>query len=116
MLHTFRRRFFRAVVLNHLEDRGFTEGERESSIHVAIISEKLAKMYWPGESPIGQHIKLGSSNSDQPWLTVVGVVNNVEYDWTDNASEKSIYVPYRLSPSVFTYLAVRKNAFANKLA
>ena len=105
-----------AVGLNLLEGRGFTEGDRESSIPVAIISEKLAKMYWPGESPIGQHIKLGSPNSDQPWLTVVGVVNNVEYDWTDNAPEKAIYVPYRQSPPVFTYLAVRTNGDAHKLA
>jgi len=116
MLQTVSRSFFRAVGLNLLEGRGFTEGDRESSIPVAIISEKLAKMYWPGESPIGQHIKLGSPNSDQPWLTVVGVVNNVEYDWTDNAPEKAIYVPYRQSPPVFTYLAVRTNGDAHKLA
>src|SRR5207248_6009678 len=64
MLQTVSRSFFRAVGLNLLEGRGFTEGDRESSIPVAIISEKLAKMYWPGESPIGDRksTRLNSSH------------------------------------------------------
>src|SRR5207247_8909268 len=43
----------------------------------------------------------------QPWLTIAGVVSDVEYDWTDNAPEKAIYVPYRQAPPTFTYIALR---------
>ena len=116
LLQTVSAGFFRTMGLAVLEGRGFTEGDHESSIPVAIISEKLARTYWPGESPIGQHLKLVLPNSDQPWLTVVGVASDVEYDWTDNGPEKVIYVSYRQFPPVSSYLAVRTNGDPRNLA
>lgn len=116
ILQTVSASLFRTMGLTVLEGRGFTESDRESSMPVAIVSEKLARLYWPRESPIGQHLKLVSPNSDQPWLTVVGVVSDTEYDWTDNAPEKVIYVPYPQLPPVLTYLAVRANGNPRNLA
>jgi putative ABC transport system permease protein len=116
ILQTISANFFHTMELTLIEGRGFTEGDRESSTPVAIVSEKLARMYWPGESPIGQHLKIGLPTSDQPWLTVVGVVSNAQYDWTDEGPEKAIYVPFRQSPPVLTYLAVRAAGDPRNLA
>ena len=116
LLQTISASFFRTMGLALREGRGFTEADQESSVPVAIISEKLAKTYWPDESPIGQHIKLGLPISDQPWLTVVGVASDAGYDWTDNGPEKVIYVSYRQFPPVSTYLGVRANGDPRNLA
>ena len=44
----------------------------------AIVSDSLAKMYFPGESPLGQHVKFGGSERPtNPWLRIVGVVGGL---------------------------------------
>ena len=92
--------------------RAFSEADAADSQPVAIVSENLANSYWPGESAIGRHIKLGKADSKQPWLTVVGVASNVLYDWTDQLPEPAIYVPYTQAPPAETLLAIRTNADA----
>jgi predicted permease len=57
-----------------------------------IVSESMAKRYWPGEDPIGQRLKIGRPQGKQPWGEVIGVVGDVRYRawetiWPD------IYVP-----------------------
>ena len=99
--------FFQTMHLALREGRELTDGDSESSMPVAVVSEKLARLYWPGKHSVGEHIKLGLPDSKQPWLTIAGVVSDVEYDWTDNAPEKAIYVPYRQAPPTFTYIALR---------
>ena len=116
VVQTVSANFFRTMGLTVLEGRGFAKSDRESSMPVTIVSEKLARLSWAGESPIGQHLKLGLPNSDEPWLTVVGVVSDVEYDWTDNAPEKVIYVSYRQFPPVSSHLAARAVGDPHNLA
>ena len=49
--------------------RYFTKEDRVGAPRVAIIDENLARQYWPGENPLGQHIRRGPE-----WATIVGVV------------------------------------------
>jgi putative ABC transport system permease protein len=87
--------------------RGFTEQDREQSLPVVVISEALAQRYWPGEDPTGRRIKLGSPESDRPWLTVVGVVSNVTQHWIDPEPRSAIYRPYAQAPSHSLSLVLR---------
>ena len=48
-------------------------------MRVAIVSEDVAAVTWPGEDPIGKRIKMGGSQSTGEWLTVVGVVAVTRY-------------------------------------
>ncbi len=74
-----------------LQGRHFTEADREGSQPVAIISEALAKKYFPGDDPIGKRLRSQRSDADTPWLNVVGVVGDVKefYDVTE-----TWYLPY----------------------
>jgi predicted permease len=45
---------------------------------VAIINETMARQFWPGENALGKRFKLGSVDSQNPWVTVVGVVGDVK--------------------------------------
>jgi putative ABC transport system permease protein len=101
--------YLRTLNISLMGGRAFTDADRESSQPVAMVSQNLARSYWPGSNPIGRHVRIGGPDSKQPWLTVVGVTNDVLYDWTDQLPELAIYVPYTQSPPAETLLAIRSN-------
>jgi len=37
------------------------------------------RRYWPGQNPVGKRIKVGGETSTRPWLTIVGVVEQMKY-------------------------------------
>jgi putative ABC transport system permease protein len=60
-----------------LRGRSFEDSDHENSQPVAVINEALAQKYFLDQDPLGQHIKLGTSDSS-PWLTIVGIAGNVK--------------------------------------
>ncbi len=49
--------YFRAMGVPLLKGRSFTEGDTESSPWVAIITERIARQYFPDEDPIGRFLQ-----------------------------------------------------------
>lgn len=47
---------------------------------MAIINQTLARTAFPGESPIGKHVRTGTS-SKAPWMEIVGLVGDSR--WQD---------------------------------
>ena len=68
--------YFRAMGIPLLRGRAFEESDWWSDN--AIISEAMAKQYWPAEDPIGKRFGVNCSNSPCDWKTVVGVVGDVK--------------------------------------
>ncbi|WP_263358052.1 ADOP family duplicated permease [Acidicapsa ligni] len=66
--------YLRAMQIPLLSGRWFMENDRADHPHVVVIDDVLTKAYWPGRSPIGDHVR--GSRSD-PWLEIVGVVGHV---------------------------------------
>lgn len=57
----------------YLNDQDITDGNQ-----VVLITENMAKHYWPDESAVGKRIKRGAyTENNYPWWTVVGVVGSV---------------------------------------
>jgi putative ABC transport system permease protein len=79
-----------------LEGRSFSEHDTASTPAVAIVSESLAKRYWPGESPLGKRLKPNFKGSQ--WCTVVGVVGDVRHWGVDVDIEPTAYYPYTQIP------------------
>lgn len=71
--------YFRTMGIQFLEGREFGDQDRVDSPAVAIISETMARRFWPGEDPTGKRITPGQSSSTDPddWITIVGVVKDV---------------------------------------
>ena len=65
-----------AMEMKLLEGRYFDSRDRVDSLPVTVITESMATKYWPTGSALGKRFKYVESE-DQPWLTVVGVVNHV---------------------------------------
>ena len=57
-----------------LAGRDLTAADASKSAAVILISASTANHFWPGENPIGKHIK---TTGEQKWRTVVGVVGDV---------------------------------------
>ena len=59
-----------------IRGRSFNESDNAASESVVVINQLAAERLWPGQDPLGKRFKLGPSDSRNPWLTVVGVVDN----------------------------------------
>jgi putative ABC transport system permease protein len=61
---------------------------------VAMVSESFARRYWPSESALGQRVRRVGSAGNGPWLTVVGVVDDVMDNGLGADLGPMLYVPY----------------------
>jgi putative ABC transport system permease protein len=92
--------------------REFSARDGEGTPPVAIVSETVARRYWPNESPVGSHLTLlvrvyswQSAGAAQP-LEIVGVVKDVRNDDLWNP-EADVYVPLEQHPASSVFLVVR---------
>jgi ABC-type antimicrobial peptide transport system permease subunit len=58
---------------------------------VVIVSDRLARRFWPGRDPIGQRIRIARPNT--PWLTVVGMVGDVSDSHDPGVPFETWYLP-----------------------
>jgi putative ABC transport system permease protein len=108
-LETISPDYFSLMRIPLREGRAIGERDGAESLPVAVVSERMARRYWPGESPLGRRIKAGSADSEKPWLTIVGVVGEIQYDWLDKEPPPVLYQSYRQAPEGWTTLAVRSH-------
>ena len=67
----------------------------------------LARRSWPGQDPIGRRIHLGGPQAKNPWLTVVGVVNDVRTQRLEDAPRPTLYRPLRQASSLKLSLVLK---------
>jgi predicted permease len=79
--------YFRSMGISLLEGRDFTEQDRPDTPNVAIISEKLAREYFPGRSAIGERFQWG----DRAFFTITGVAADVHISALDADPPPMIY-------------------------
>jgi putative ABC transport system permease protein len=71
--------FFATLRMPILAGRTFRESEETAGSPAVIVSQGVARRFWPGENAVGRRIKLGDASSSDPWLTIVGVVADTKY-------------------------------------
>jgi putative ABC transport system permease protein len=90
--------YFRALQILVFSGRVFCDADTASSTPVALISRSMAAKFWPHGDALGQHIRLIDSGEAPPWLTIVGVVDDVRQNWWNSPSQLTIYRPVFQSP------------------
>ena len=86
--------YFRALDVPLVSGRFFVDSDTFKNQQVVVIDQTLSRRYWPSESPLGQHLKLGQ-NPQAPLVTIVGVVGDIKSDGFDAPSVPHIYMPLR---------------------
>lgn len=99
--------YFGVMKIALLEGRLLTDADGADAPPVAVVSESLARRYFPGEDPLGAHIKVGGVDSPRPWMTIVGIVNDVHYSWISKENVPTIYGPFRQAPPYYTTILLR---------
>ncbi len=115
VLETISPNYFQAMHVPIVDGRQFTTQDRENVPAVAIVSRRLARLYWPNESALGKRIQIGEPAPHGPWLTIVGIAGDVLYDWTNQRPEPTMYVPYAQSPAQDSLLAIRASVISETL-
>src|SRR5215472_3826023 len=92
--------YFRTMGIPIRAGRPFADTDNATGEHVAIVSESLARKYWPNQDPLGKRLKVGADPHDEkiPWLSVVGVAGNVRSQGQFAPFIPEIYVPYTQNP------------------
>ena len=87
--------FFNAFHIPLLPNSGrtFNASDTRQSQPVAVVSKEFATRFFPGESPLGQRIRMGAAGANQtPWLTIVGVVDETSYELWERSHPAAVYL------------------------
>lgn len=84
--------------------REFTNLDQENSSPIAIVNEKLAHDYWPGQSALGKRIQLPG---EKQMRQIVGVARTANYSNWGEPPQLCVYVPLEQNYSDAMALYVR---------
>jgi len=98
--------YFAAMGIPLLAGRGFERADRSDSTLPTLVSETFAQRYFPGDTALGQRIRLGP-NPNAPWRTIVGVVGDVRDLGLGAPPRPDVYVLFTQSPSAAMSLVLR---------
>jgi putative ABC transport system permease protein len=82
--------------------RALSRLDTDSAPGVVVINETMARRYWPGQSPLGARLTVGSLEA-----TVVGVVADVHHRGPGVTPGAEMYIPLRQFPSARGVLVLR---------
>jgi putative ABC transport system permease protein len=96
-------RFFETLGLPVVQGRGIRDSDDQGFQRVVVVSESVARQFWPGGSPVGSRVRL---SKNEPWHTVVGVCGDVK-DWFSNLPTAIVYTSFRQAPQPAVTLLMR---------
>ncbi len=89
--------YFRALGVTLRRGRVFDETDVDTAKQVAVISESLARRYFPNEDPIGRRVTIAAPEKGI-WLEIIGVVNDVKALNLADKPEPELYRDFRQYP------------------
>ena len=99
--------FFPTLGIPLKSGRLFTRDDIAGSTEVVIVSESMARKFWPNQNPIGKHLLWGKSGSPK---LIVGIVSDLRDLAVDAPPQPTMFRPYaQLSDAPMT-LVIRTKA------
>lgn len=112
--------YLRAMRIPLLRGRNFTEHDDAGSPRVVIISERLARNYFPREDPVGQEITILSAlwaGEIKPQTDrIIGVAANIKEVGVDEIPFVTIYLPFAQNPTRSLYVIARAAVASQSVA
>ncbi len=88
--------FFQTLHTRMVAGRTFSQEELNGNPGVVMVSENVAKRFWPGQNPVNKRIQEGHTGSSRsPWFRIIGVVAEMKYRGLPNnpTADPDIYLP-----------------------
>ncbi|MBY0505888.1 MAG: ABC transporter permease [Bryobacteraceae bacterium] len=105
VLQTITPGYFRTLQIPLRQGRDFTRNDSSSAPLVAILSESLARRFWPEDpAPVGRQILVGTNPKP---LTVVGIAADIHQAGLGEAMRPGLYRPRSQMPEMPAMFAVR---------
>jgi predicted permease len=100
--------YFGVMQVRPRRGRLFTESDGTSGMPVVIVNQSFAAKNWPGEDPIGKRLRLVRRPEGQPWLTVIGIVPDIQQNFQRPLQrDPLIYLPYAAEPQRVMFIVAR---------
>jgi predicted permease len=85
--------YFQTMSISLLRGRSFTVADNEQGRNVAVISESMARKYWPNQDPMGRTFRKASEKDRK--LEVVGIARDAEFQLFGGGKTRPfLYLPY----------------------
>ena len=101
--------FFETFGVRILNGRGITVSDHQSAPQVAVVSDSMARYYFPGSDPVGRRMDVGRGRTGGQ-IEIVGVAADVRYRDLRTAPPRIVYV------SAFQRDAEEETVFAIRIA
>ena len=89
--------YFRAMGTRIVRGRAFGPQDGAEGPWVAILNEELAERLWPGQDPLGRHVRFGL-DGDAELVEVVGVAETGLYYMVGESPEPAVFASFRQWP------------------
>jgi predicted permease len=83
--------YFETMGIKVLSGRTFNESDGANSPWVVVINKAMADRFWPGTDAVGKRVGLPFAS---PWMTIVGVVDDVRIDSLSSPNRLDLYRPF----------------------
>jgi len=107
--------YFRVMRIPLLRGRFFSEQDSPSNPKVALISETLARRYFPNQDPIGRQMKFGFPPNSDVSREIVGVVGDIRDESLGKKPGPMMYVPFAQAPLYGGEVVVRSSLSASSV-
>jgi putative ABC transport system permease protein len=99
--------YFETMGIPIVAGRAFTGLDDGRTEGVAIINRSGAQRYWPEGEAVGKRLRYGGYDSDDPWLTIIGVVGDVRHEGLEGDVRFQVYRPFAQFPRSYLALVAR---------
>jgi putative ABC transport system permease protein len=87
--------YFSTLQIPIKRGRQLNEADTETTEHVIVINETMARVYWPNEDPVGKRMAIGESSKDTSWRTIVGIVSDNRHASLSEPPVPTGFISYR---------------------
>ena len=106
-------RYFPVMGIPLVRGRLFNESDSPSTPAVALISQALAKRYFPNEDPIGRHLLFGFPANGTVSREIVGIVGDIHDVSLGSEPGPMLYVPFAQAPLYGAEVVVKSTLSAS---
>ncbi|MEZ5293719.1 MAG: ABC transporter permease [Vicinamibacterales bacterium] len=90
--------YFDAIGARLLRGRRFDARDVAGAEPAAIVNDALVRKHFAGRDPIGQRLRFAGMDEVNPWLTIVGVVDDMRVRDLADEAQPEVFVDYRQLP------------------